>query len=357
MSYKPSDFFIGVIDFFAVLLPGVLLTFFMQAHWYEIFFGDEKMFPALHTDIEKSLGFIVLSYILGNIVFLISSVLLNSFVYERFLRTPFFKTNADLLYHTATEIKEKYLHSSLLINNLLMQDKLSEDEKKQLASKTKKEVVNTFKWIQHFMLLKQPEALILIKKTEADSKFFRCLVIVLLFIAIVSFANAHIVVGFIFLLLSLLSIYRFGILRYKSTQRAYEFLVTYYYINNRAEENSAIANTNKLKENIDQLKTAPTQAFEDEIPLNHRSLIKHLNKGLNKEAKQLIIPVGETTPASFTSKKDEVWYCLHGKGILQFDNSDSHQLIPNATISIAKNKTYSFINKAQEPLELIALKN
>ena len=27
MSYKPSDFFVGVIDFFAIILPGRLLTF------------------------------------------------------------------------------------------------------------------------------------------------------------------------------------------------------------------------------------------------------------------------------------------------------------------------------------------
>jgi mannose-6-phosphate isomerase-like protein (cupin superfamily) len=105
------------------------------------------------------------------------------------------------------------------------------------------------------------------------------------------------------------------------------------------------------------MKTVPIQAFSDQMPVNHRSLVKHLNKGLLKENNQLIIPAGETAPVSFTSEKDEVWYCLHGKGILQFENSDSHMLVPNATIIISKNRTYAFINKAQEPLELIALKS
>lgn len=252
MNYKPSDLFIGVIDFFAVLLPGALLTFFMQAHWYGVFFGEEKIFPILHTTIEKGLVFMIVTYILGNIVFLISSVLLDPLIYDRFLKKWFSKKNADILYHTATEVKEKYLQSPLLINNLLMWGELSEREKKavEARTRTKKEIVNTFKWAQHFMLMKQPEALVTVKKAEADSKFFRCLVIAFIFIAAVSFAHGQLVVGFVFLLLSILSTYRYGSLRYKSTQRAYEFIVTYYYLNNKAEENSAVVNTNKLKENI-----------------------------------------------------------------------------------------------------------
>jgi mannose-6-phosphate isomerase-like protein (cupin superfamily) len=360
MNYKPSDFFIGVIDFFAVLLPGALLTFFMQAHWYGVFFGEGKIFPMLQTDIEKGLVFIVVTYILGNIVFLISSAILDPFVYDRFLRDLFFKKNGDLLFHTARAIKEKYLQSSLVINNLLMQNKLEEADKKELESKREKEVLNTYKWAQHFMLMKQPEALIDVKKPEADSKFFRCLVIAFIFIAIVSFAdktvNNHILIGFIFLLFSLLSVYRYGNLRYKSTQRAYEFIVTYYYLNNPVEENSAVTNTHKLKESIIN-KTAPVPDLSDQLPAKHQELVTQLKKGIHKNNKQLTIPGGKDKRIFFTSEKEETWYCLNGKGVLQYENADMHLLIPNATITIPKNKTYSFINKLQEPLELVVFNN
>ncbi len=353
MNYKPNDFFIGVIDFFAVLLPGALLTFFVQAHWYGDFFGDGKTFPSLHTNTEKGLVFIIATYILGNIIFLIASIIMDRF-YDKFLRNPFFKKNADLAYYTATEIREKYLHSSTLINNLLMQNKLSEAEKKELNSRRRKEVLNTYKWILNFISIKHPEALAEIKKLEADSKFFRCLVISFVLISIYSFAHLQIIIGSIFLVLALLSIYRYGDLRYKSTSRAYEFLITYYYLNNSIEENSAIANTHKLKESIQQ---AAAMNLSDELPVKYLALVKHLKTGLGKDSRQLIIPAGEKAPVSFTAEKDETWYCLNGKGFLLFDNTDSHALSPNSMITIKKNKNYSFVNKTKEPLELMVLKN
>jgi mannose-6-phosphate isomerase-like protein (cupin superfamily) len=356
MSYKPSDFFIGVIDFFAVLLPGALLTFFLQAHWCQAFFGAGKVLPELHTSTEKVLVFIVVTYILGNITFLLASLVMDRYIYDRFLRKIFVKKTADLPFLTATAIKEKYLQSHSLLNNLLMQNKLSEKNKKWLEALTRKEVVNTYKWIKHFILIKQPEALIEIKKLEADSKFFRCLVIVFIFMAIVSFAYLQIVIGFFFLLFSLLSVYRFGDLRFKSTQCAYEFLVTYYYLYNNVEENTAIVNTNKLKETIGN-KLNGNLGLSDELPAKHQALVTYLKKGISKNTRQLTIAAGETSPVSFTSEKEETWYCLNGKGLLQVDDAGAHVLIPNALITIAKNKNYSFINKLQEPLELVVFKN
>ncbi|HET9053618.1 MAG TPA: hypothetical protein VFM90_05565, partial [Cyclobacteriaceae bacterium] len=187
MNAKPNDFFIGVVDFFAVLLPGALLTYFMQGHWYNHFFGAAKVFPALETEVEKGFVFLIVAYILGNIAYLIASIM-DPLVYDRFLRNVFFKKNADLAYLVATNIKEKYLHSEDLIQDLQMRNKLTAKETKEQELKTK-EVINTYKFVQHYMLLKKPEALIELKKLEADSKFFRCLVISFLFIAVFAFVH------------------------------------------------------------------------------------------------------------------------------------------------------------------------
>jgi mannose-6-phosphate isomerase-like protein (cupin superfamily) len=357
MNYKPTDFFLGVVDVFAVLLPGAVLTFFIQGHWYADFFGTGKIFPAIQSDAEKVLAFLIVTYTLGNIIFLAASLLMDGW-YDRLIRN-LFKKNADLAYHTATAIKEKYLHSQELIDDLLLQNKFSQKEKNEIQSSIRKEVVNTYKWIQHFMRIRQPEALTDIQKLEADSKFFRCLIITFLFIAAFSFAYFESSVGALFLLLSFFSVYRYADLRNKSTQRAYEFLITYYYLNYKVETNSAIANTNKLKEvlvNKEESIKVPAIALTDELDTAHVPLVRHLKKGLNKSVYQLTIPSGKPDRKYYTAEKEEYWYCLKGKGLLHFENEGSHMLIPNGTIVIEKDKRYSFINKLQEPLELVVLK-
>lgn len=356
MNYKPNDFFIGVIDFFAILLPGALLTFFIQAHWYDRFFGAGNVFPLLHTTLEKGLAFIIITYILGNIIFLIAS-LLDHLVYDRFLRATFFKKNADLTYLVATSIKETYLHSDDLIKDLQMRNRLSEEQRKDLKAGNRKEIINTYKFIQHFILLKKPEALTDIKKLEADSKFFRCLVIAFILIAGFSFGHSEKMIGFVFLFFSLLSLYRYGDLRNKSTQRAYEFLITCFYLTNDVKENSAVANINKLKESIQTNNKTAAHHLSSQLEAKYQPFVSQLKKGINKSIQQLTVHANETQPASFTADAEEIWYCLNGKGILQFDNSNTHILLPNTTITIAKDKTYTFMNKVKEPLELLVLKN
>jgi len=39
MDYKPGDFVVGIVDFFAIILPGALLSLLFQEAAHKYFFG------------------------------------------------------------------------------------------------------------------------------------------------------------------------------------------------------------------------------------------------------------------------------------------------------------------------------
>ncbi len=53
MDFKPQTFFIGVMDFFSVILPGALLTYFLSGMYYGDIFGDGKMFREPSSESAK----------------------------------------------------------------------------------------------------------------------------------------------------------------------------------------------------------------------------------------------------------------------------------------------------------------
>lgn len=206
MNLKPSDFFIGVIDFFSVILPGALGAFFLKGLLYSNLFGDGKVFPLPETEVQGWIVFLFATYIIGNMIFPIGALLLDRFVYDKFLRKFLFKKENDPSYRAATAIRDQYIPSA--------------------AREDKREVINTFKWAQHFLAIKFPETLADIRKLEADSKFFRSLVIAFIIIGAVLIGKTEWISGTCFLAVSLLSLYRYGDLRYKSTEKAYELIIT-----------------------------------------------------------------------------------------------------------------------------------
>ena len=77
--FEPQKFFLGVIDFFAIILPGAILTFFVK----------DKLGPfLLSSNYYKLTGaagwaaFLGGSYLLGHFVFLIGAGLLDDLAYD-----------------------------------------------------------------------------------------------------------------------------------------------------------------------------------------------------------------------------------------------------------------------------------
>jgi hypothetical protein len=79
MSYKPADFFIGVMEFFAVLMPGALLAFLWLDAGRGLFEGP---LPSLPGPGSRWIAFFVSSYILGHLLHHVGE-LLDTWVYDR----------------------------------------------------------------------------------------------------------------------------------------------------------------------------------------------------------------------------------------------------------------------------------
>ncbi|HYT66393.1 MAG TPA: NUDIX domain-containing protein [Vicinamibacterales bacterium] len=224
MSFEPQKWFVGLMDFFSVLLPGALLTYMLKDAAGPFILGVR--YESLRAT-EAWAVFLVSSYLFGHIVFLLSSWLDEGYDWlrartlnkqfralarggrlpnrlVRFIVWLVFKRERDLALDRAIALK-----------------------KKALAPLEAQSAVNTFQWAKALITMQSPESLTTLQRFEADSKFFRCLAVVLLALELQWLAQPHhrrlAAAGAALLVLSL---WRYMELRYKATNQAYWTVIT-----------------------------------------------------------------------------------------------------------------------------------
>lgn len=106
MDYKPGDIFVGIIDFFAILLPGALLTFAYADFAKEHIFG--VVLPPLATDnlAITATVFLFASYVLGHFAFFLGASLDTS-LYDS-VHAKYYKKDVPLI-RSAIGLKEASL--------------------------------------------------------------------------------------------------------------------------------------------------------------------------------------------------------------------------------------------------------
>jgi len=225
MNIDPQKVFIGLMDFFSILLPGALITYLLMDEVGPAVLGCDR-YQEL-TDAKGVAAFLVASYLVGHLVFLLGSWLdfpydwlrrrsLNKQIirlaqrgtlspwFVRALRWIVFKQEEDLAVKCAGKIKEQAL--------------------KPLQGK---EAVNTFQWSKAFLAKEHPESLAIVQRFEADSKFFRCFSIVLIVLAITwPFGKERLLGTGLLLILFFFALWRYMEQRYKATNQAYWSVIT-----------------------------------------------------------------------------------------------------------------------------------
>jgi 8-oxo-dGTP pyrophosphatase MutT (NUDIX family) len=226
MSFEPQKFFIGLVDFFAVILPGALLTFLIKD------LGDDLLGPA-YFDLTGPAGwvaFIGVSYLLGHFVFLLGSWLLDDLTYDpmrkasygaqikrlasgkrlspivpRGIARLFFGKETDLAVNYALKIKNYYL-----------------------GPLEAPEAVNAFQWSKARLTLDHPTAIESVHRFEADSKFFRSLVVLCLLniILLAPLTAVRKQVAWTSVPILFLSFWRYLDQRLKATKQAYWYVLT-----------------------------------------------------------------------------------------------------------------------------------
>jgi len=155
---KPGDLFLGVVDFFSTLLPGVLLALLVlkaveqscsSSHSGSILCQVFHEVP--HESAQGWVAFGVVSYILGRFVFLVGAFFLDDFYDHTYRR--WYRKKADPL-------RDRVAHAYSLGESILA-------------------------WATAIVRLESPSASAEIDRLEADSKFFRSLGVVLLLAMVV----------------------------------------------------------------------------------------------------------------------------------------------------------------------------
>ncbi|HKY29418.1 MAG TPA: hypothetical protein VJM12_15875 [Pyrinomonadaceae bacterium] len=203
---KPSDFFVGVVDFFAILLPGAALVFLFRP-----FLIDDVPNNWLPTTSTQSwVLFLVLSYIVGHLLHAMGSKLLDDYVYGPiYLRLfrPSHKRAAKLDPHALENDEEA-------VKTLLARVRLKTDANKIGT--------NYYEWCLSDIRVARPAGAAEVDRLQADSKFFRSMVFVFLVAALVSTREAQAMFSIGAFALTIFAIWRFCDLRWTATKRLYE---------------------------------------------------------------------------------------------------------------------------------------
>ncbi len=155
--------------------------------------------------------------------------------------------------------------------------------------------------------------------------------------------------GTCFFVLSLLSLYRYGELRYKSTERAYEIIITVNHLEKSAEaEAGVIAQDNRVK----------FKASENILDV-YRNRISALTKGLRVSSEVIAISTNETWTA-MNSSTAEPLFCLSGRCVVKIktgnDGEEKIVLTHDAIIPLPSKSSFEITNKQPEPLLILSTK-
>ena len=244
MGFDPQRFFIGVIDLFSVILPGMIATYALETTWGESLFG--RTYTGL-SGADAVLAFIIASYLLGHFIFLLGAALLDSRVYGP-LRRQWFKSgeveleapaperadsaNARSASPTPVRARLEALRRGAVL--MLMGeptfDKAAYDRATKLRDQSLGVIdatgtLNAFQWSKARLLLEQPIALARVERFEADSKFFRSLSVLLTLVAAVSAIRSSWGLTLIAVVLTLLALWRYIDQRDKSIAYAYRYVI------------------------------------------------------------------------------------------------------------------------------------
>ncbi|MGZ8345605.1 MAG: NUDIX domain-containing protein [Allosphingosinicella sp.] len=173
MGFEPQKFFIGLVDFFSVWLPGAILAFLVKDAAAPALLGSRA--PG---DVEAWALFLFGSYLAGHFIFLLGSELDR--IYDR-IRAGH---RDGQIRRLAEGRRRSWITTRGLARVMLKPDRALPHvlrlKARRLGPAGAATAINAYQWCKSKLALGHPDALALVDRFEADSKFFRSLCIVLL---------------------------------------------------------------------------------------------------------------------------------------------------------------------------------
>lgn len=225
MNFEPQKLFIGLMDFFSILLPGALLTYLLMDEMGPVVLGGRY---GRLAGTEAWTAFLIASYVLGHVVFLLGSWLDEFYDWIRRLTL---NNQVTMLARRGRLLSRPVRALIWLVfkreRNLAV-DRAVKIKENALSGLHAKDAINAFQWCKALLNVESPQSLAVVQRFEADSKFFRCFTIVLLLLlAVWPFQDAWPPAGIpVVLVLLLLALWRYMEQRYKATNQAYWSVIT-----------------------------------------------------------------------------------------------------------------------------------
>jgi hypothetical protein len=233
---KPTDFFVGVSDMFAIFLPGACITY-ISLKLSERSGIHPAEFLRFRTKNEGYVGFVAIAYLVGHMLDMVGAVFLDrwyDFTYAHRKRSPSLSLWRWLLQTPArmgSLLRPKPSGTGAAgtdVRTDLQDPLLAEAQRLAAGSITPGDPV--YQWCKAWICLKSPTAFNEVERMQANSKFFRGLVSVFFLSALASvlvkppFPNKFEWFAAC-LFLALVSFLRFCDLRWKSVHQTYRFYV------------------------------------------------------------------------------------------------------------------------------------
>lgn len=197
MKFNPNNFYIGIIDLFAILLPGAIATLVIN-----FFYAQEitqlLSFSSSYSGFYEAFLFLLSSYFLGHVISQLGSYL-DDLIYDP-LKDRIFRNHKRL--ELVKNIREESYGNNL-----------------------KDDYLNTFKWAKFKLLSEFPESIQEIERYMADSKFFRGLIVIFIIVLIVLMMYEHWLSAVVCLILIAFSFVRYFFKRHLATETAYKYII------------------------------------------------------------------------------------------------------------------------------------
>jgi hypothetical protein len=193
MDAKPADFFIGVVEFFSILLPGALLTYLLLPLGLTVI---APVFPVPGGRAEQWIAFLIVAYVMGHGLHHVGSLLdaIYDAVYiKRYKR----RVGEEKLLTQARARMRNQLHDS--------------------------DLTSAFSWAGSYVRVHSAPAASELERSGADSKFFRSLAPVLVIAAVLALVRGAPVLGAILLVGAIFAFWRYCSRRWVTSQLTYEY--------------------------------------------------------------------------------------------------------------------------------------
>jgi 8-oxo-dGTP pyrophosphatase MutT (NUDIX family) len=228
MNFEPQKFFVGLIDFFSIFMPGAVLAYLVKDWGASKFLGLKDGYPL--SGPEAGIVFFFASYLLGHFAFLLSAAL-DEWVYDPLRAwtdwgqiTKQLARGRDL----SAPWQRKLAASDLLFggnaDNAVMQ--AQKIKARALHGLEAEDAINAFQWCKARLTEELPEGLLAVQRFEADSKFFRSFFVVLGALAVVYASQGKWFQESLCFAGMLPALWRYIDQRFKATQQAYWFIIT-----------------------------------------------------------------------------------------------------------------------------------